>query len=118
MSPTSSYSTMSWASFTQSFPFFQLLGLLEVIIDNAESKRTVETAGPSIAEPSGSQVSVSDVEMNAESGGITSVGASSSMVDTVKKSTEKSETDAQAILLNLPQSELRLLCSLLAKEGY
>jgi E3 ubiquitin-protein ligase HUWE1 len=54
--------------------------------------------------------------MNTEVGATTlGVAGSSSAKPT---SGANSESDAQIILLNLPQAELRLLCSLLAREGY
>ncbi|XP_031386394.1 E3 ubiquitin-protein ligase UPL2-like isoform X2 [Punica granatum] len=97
----------------------QLLSLLEVIIDNAETKESSPgKSAASVAEPSGSQVSLSEAEVNAESGRVSSAAGTSANVDRDMKSfSEKDETDTQTVLLNLPQGELRLLCSLLAKEG-
>lgn len=103
--------------------FFQLLNLLEVIIDNAESKQSSSVkSGALVSEhPSGPQLLTPDTEMNAESGGTsTVVGTSTKAVESSSPSTSSSdsECDAQTVLLNLPQAELRLLCSLLAREGY
>ncbi|KAK6938058.1 Ubiquitin-associated domain, partial [Dillenia turbinata] len=101
----------------------QLLNLLEVIIDNAESKSNPSNdSGASSAEqPSVPLVSTSDAETNTESGGITSVVdvASNKAGESSKPSSSSAdgECDAQTVLLNLPQPELRLLCSLLAREG-
>ncbi|KAL5559936.1 hypothetical protein UlMin_036147 [Ulmus minor] len=100
----------------------QLLNLLEVLIDNAETKSL--SSGKSLVfvseRPSGPQLSTSDTEMNTESGGTsTGAGTSTKAVDSSKPSTsgEDNEFDARTVLLNLPQAELRLLCSLLAREG-
>lgn len=100
----------------------QLLNLLEVIIDDVESKSSVsDKSGPSsTGQPSGPQVSISDAEINADSGGVSGVGVTSSKVDESSKPSafgSHRECDAHSVLLNLPQSELRLLCSLLAREG-
>lgn len=94
----------------------QLLNLLEVIIDNAENKTSLSDKTEAATEqPSGPQNSSSDADMNTEVGATTlGVAGSSSAKPT---SGANSESDAQIILLNLPQAELRLLCSLLAREG-
>lgn len=98
----------------------QLLSLLEVIVDNIERKQN----SPEKSAVSGTVSSVPEVptldtthtEPVAMSPG---VGVASVKIDSEKPSTsaEKDENDAQSILPNLPQAELRLLCSLLAKEG-
>lgn len=100
----------------------QLLNLLEVIIDNAESKAdSSDKSGDSTSErPSGPEMAVSDVEMNRESGQVSSgVATSSKDVDSSEptSSAMHKEFDTRSVLLNLPQAELRLLCSLLAREG-
>lgn len=74
--------------------------------------------GASVAEPPGSQVPLSNAEVNAESGSVSCVVGSSANMDNGMNSLGKDETDGQNVLLNLPQTELRVLCSLLAKEGY
>ncbi|KAK4796818.1 hypothetical protein SAY86_029144 [Trapa natans] len=96
----------------------QLLSLLEVIVDNAKTKVSLPgKAGPSVVEPSGSQASMSNVDVTAGSGGVSSMVCSSVNMDNGMTSLDNDETDAQAVLLNLPQRELRFLCSLLTKEG-
>lgn len=94
-----------------------------MVIDNAESKSSSSVKSrASIPEPvSGPQNLTSEAEMNAESGGpSTEAGTSTRVVDSSKSSTSgtENECDASTVLLNLPQAELRLLCSLLAREGY
>ncbi|XP_021743761.1 E3 ubiquitin-protein ligase UPL2-like [Chenopodium quinoa] len=101
----------------------QLLSLLDVIIDNAGSKSSQNKPGlPAPEQPSGSsEVPTTDAEMQpTDSGAISSeVNVESkvdeSMVPSVSGSSEA--YDAQTALLSLPQSDLRLLCSLLATEG-
>ncbi|KAM1225513.1 hypothetical protein ACFX13_044968 [Malus domestica] len=100
----------------------QLLNLLEVIIDNAERKSSVKSGvGVSVSEqPSAPQISTADAEMNTESGGAAVVvGMSDKVVDSSKPTTSgvDSKCETASVLLNLPQEELRLLCSLLAREG-
>ncbi|KAK6940269.1 E3 ubiquitin ligase, domain of unknown function DUF908 [Dillenia turbinata] len=101
----------------------QLLNLLEVIIDNAESKSNTSTnSGASSAEQSSVPlVSTSDADAHTESGDAASVvDAASNKADESSKPSSSGadgECDAQTVLLNLPQPELRLLCSLLAREG-
>ncbi|KAM6543817.1 hypothetical protein CsatB_008264 [Cannabis sativa] len=100
----------------------QLLNLLDVIIDKAETKKSLSVkSDASVSEhPSGPQLLTSDSEMNPESGGTSNVGGTSSkIVDFSRPSTSGAddEYDAQTVLLSLPQAELRLLCSLLAREG-
>ncbi|KAL3504968.1 hypothetical protein ACH5RR_034809 [Cinchona calisaya] len=94
----------------------QLLNLLDVIIDNAENKST-SSDEPGSSRPeqqSDPQISTSDAEMN------TGSGATANEVDDslkVSSSGAEREGDSLHFLLNLPQAELRLLCSLLAREG-
>ncbi|TQD73794.1 hypothetical protein C1H46_040671 [Malus baccata] len=100
----------------------QLLNLLEVIIDNAERKSSVKSGvGVSVSEqPSAPQISTADAEMNTESGGAAVVvGMSDKVVDSSKPTTSgvDSKCETASVLLNLPREELRLLCSLLAREG-
>ncbi|XP_059637615.1 E3 ubiquitin-protein ligase UPL2-like [Cornus florida] len=101
----------------------QLLNLLEVIIDNAESKSSLptESGAPTTEHSSGPQLSTSDAEINTGSSVISSGSdvTSSKADDSAKPSSSGAnvEFDTQAVLLNLPQAELRLLCSLLAREG-
>lgn len=97
---------------------FQLLNLVEVLVDNAESNSPNKSAESTTEQ----QIPTSDAGMNTESHGAPSgVSVSSSnVVDSSKPTTSgaNDECDAQNVLLNLPQAELRLLSSLLAREGY
>ncbi|GAB2292986.1 hypothetical protein Dimus_027209 [Dionaea muscipula] len=95
----------------------QLLNLLEVIVDNAVSKSSSSNGSVLSVNNHQSEPHVETVaEMNSgreivsssESKGDESVQPSASGIG---------ESGARAILLGLPQAELRLLCSLLAKEG-
>ncbi|KDP41504.1 hypothetical protein JCGZ_15911 [Jatropha curcas] len=97
----------------------QLLNLLEVIIDSAECKPSF--SGTGIEEPAAPRISSPDAKINTEVGS-TSAGlnvSSSADVDSSKSTTSvaNNECDTQSVLLNLPQVELRLLCSFLAREG-
>ncbi|XP_050235135.1 E3 ubiquitin-protein ligase UPL2-like isoform X2 [Mercurialis annua] len=100
----------------------QLLSLLEVIIDSAECKQNLSDKRGAVAEqPSTLQMSTSDARVNMELAGASTVVAvsSSTAIDSSKStaSAANSECDTQTVLLNLPQAELRLLCSFLAREG-
>ncbi|GFS44094.1 similar to LOW protein: E3 ubiquitin ligase-like protein [Actinidia rufa] len=102
----------------------QLLNLLEVIIDNAETKSSLATneSGVSAVERApGLQISTSDAEINAGSSAISSSSdVASSKPDGSSKSSAFSvdgKCDIQTVLDSLPQPELRLLCSLLTREG-
>lgn len=100
----------------------QLLNLLEVIIDNAESKPTSsKESGASDKEQTlGTRTSTSNAEMITGSS-VMSTGSdgSSLKLDDSKPSTSGAsvECDSQTVLCNLPQAELRVLCSLIAREG-
>ncbi|KAI4339776.1 hypothetical protein MLD38_024681 [Melastoma candidum] len=94
----------------------QLLSLLEVIIDNAESKHTTpDKSGDSSMVQTAPVAASSDVE-HIEVEHPTVSSAEAAMADSGKTTCEKNDNDA-LFLANLPQAELRLLCSLLAKEG-
>ncbi|XP_028066908.1 E3 ubiquitin-protein ligase UPL2-like isoform X3 [Camellia sinensis] len=101
----------------------QLLSLLEVIIDNAESKSSLpnESGVSPMEQTSGPQISVSNAEINTGSSVISSGSdITSSKPDGSSKpsaSSANTKCDTQTVLHNLPQAELRLLCSLLAREG-
>lgn len=89
---------------------------MDVIIDYAERKSnpSLEPASSASEQPSDPQVSTSAVEMNvgstiASGEGNSSMQASSSDAD--------NEQTAESVLNNLPNPELQLLCSLLAREG-
>lgn len=101
----------------------QLLNLLDVIIDSAGSKSSssdkslVSTSKPSL----GPQISAVEADVNTGSGILSSVANASTTVDDSSKPTPSDnnmEYESQRVLSNLPQAELRLLCSLLAQEGY
>jgi E3 ubiquitin-protein ligase HUWE1 len=93
----------------------QLLNLLEVIIHNADSKSSSgnKSGGLVTEKPTQSEL---DVDMNAKSCDTTVAASSSSNPGTMCLA-GSDECDAQSVLLSLPKSELRLLCSLLAREG-
>ncbi|XP_043712175.1 E3 ubiquitin-protein ligase UPL1-like isoform X2 [Telopea speciosissima] len=99
----------------------QLLNLLDVVIDNAENNSSLSNkSGVSpVEQTSGSQIQ--DAEINVSSGGSSSVGdVKSSKTDECLEppvSGTNNECDTQLVLFSLPQAELRLLCSLLAREG-
>ncbi|MBA0693539.1 hypothetical protein Goari_003907, partial [Gossypium aridum] len=106
----------------------QLLNLLDVIIDHAERKpfssdklRASPTELASTTEQiPASQISMSDAAINAENHYAPSEVAESSLktADSSKPSAScaSNECDVQSVLTNLPRAELRLLCSLLARE--
>ncbi|KAF5740134.1 E3 ubiquitin-protein ligase UPL1 -like protein [Tripterygium wilfordii] len=101
----------------------QLLHLLEVIIDNAECKSSLSNnrGSSSTEQPqSSSQTSSSDDQINEGTAGASAgVGTFTEVADSSKPTTSSAnnECDTRNVLLNLPQAELRLLCSLLAREG-
>ncbi|XP_023746600.1 E3 ubiquitin-protein ligase UPL2 [Lactuca sativa] len=91
----------------------QLLNLLDVIIDNAESKQA--PAPVSVPEESAAQMST----LNADDAGGSGSNTKSPKADDASKpssSGANTEYDSHTVLLSLPQAELRLLCSLLARE--
>jgi E3 ubiquitin-protein ligase HUWE1 len=89
----------------------QLLNLLDVIIDNAESRQGLVEHEKSPTDES-AQMSTVDAEVNPDA-------KSSTVDDTSKPSSSgaNEEDESRNILLHLPQAELRLLCSLLACES-
>ena len=102
---------------------FQLLNLLDVVIDSAGSKPSltdkslISTSKP----PSGPQISAVETDLNTDSGVMSSGVDASNKVDDSSKPTSSgnnAECESERALSNLPQAELRLLCSLLAQEGY
>ena len=99
-----------------------MLNLFDVIVDNAESKpNSSDEPGPSATEPVSEQNTTLDAEINTGSGGTSSGADKLAKADeTLKLSVRSSDTefDSENILRNLPQAELRLLCSLLGREGY
>lgn len=98
---------------------FQLLNLLDVIIDSAGNKssdKSLISTNPSSAP----QISAVEANANADSNILSSVD-DASKVDGSSKPTVSGinvECELHGVLSNLPKAELRLLCSLLAQEGY
>ncbi|ERN14346.1 E3 ubiquitin-protein ligase UPL2 isoform X1 [Amborella trichopoda] len=101
----------------------QLLNLLEVIMDNAESESNLsnKSGGSQLEQPSASQSALPDSQANASN-----VGSSSTEevkpIETDEDSRPSAsgtsdENNVSAVLCDLPTLELRLLCSLLAREG-
>ncbi|OMO50799.1 hypothetical protein CCACVL1_30240 [Corchorus capsularis] len=101
----------------------QLLNLLDVIIDHAERKppSSEKSRASSTEQVPASQISMSDADIASENRDAPSEVAESPIktADLSAPSTSgaSNEFDAQTVLSNLPQAELRLLCSLLAREG-
>ncbi|XP_010520834.1 PREDICTED: E3 ubiquitin-protein ligase UPL2-like [Tarenaya hassleriana] len=99
----------------------QLLNLLEVIIDNAERKFISADRSDGSASQQQSTPQGSETENSLENRDISSAsaGPSTKLPDSSGSSSAGAESgcDAQSVLLNLPHSELCLLCSLLAREG-
>ncbi|CAA6653418.1 unnamed protein product [Spirodela intermedia] len=89
----------------------QLLNLLEVVVDNAEGDSGISTqTGESLDQSSAPESVMQDVHVNAD------IAGSSSSVDATSTSTDV-RGSLVSVILSLPQSELQLLCSLLAREG-
>ena len=101
----------------------QLLDLLDVIIDHAESKplSSEKSRASSTEQIPALQISMSDAGINAGNRDAPSEVAESPLKtadsSTASTSGASNECDAQSVLTNLPRAELRLLCSLLAREG-
>ncbi|XP_020690222.1 E3 ubiquitin-protein ligase UPL2 [Dendrobium catenatum] len=108
----------------------QLLNLLEVIMIHAEGDAGLpKQSGPS-EQPLISEGAMQDIHMNNDppvqpSGlgsslqnvQVNSASTSADTVDGCSSKTDNNEQDPRAVLLGLPQAELQLLCSLLAREG-
>ncbi|KAK7275857.1 hypothetical protein RIF29_16983 [Crotalaria pallida] len=95
----------------------QLLNLLDVTIDSAASK---SSSSDKSSPPSGPRISDAEANVNTDSGVLPSVVDTSTNVDDSSKPPSSSndvESESLRVLTNLPQAELRLLCSLLAHEG-
>ncbi|XXG55804.1 hypothetical protein AAC387_Pa03g3392 [Persea americana] len=92
----------------------QLLTLLEVVINNAKSNSSLsnKSALSPPDQPSASQNAKTEASLNTGT-----VGTSALDVKSSKNGALNSENDTLPVLLSLPQTELRLLCSLLAREG-
>lgn len=98
----------------------QLLNLLDVIIAESKSNSSDE---PESSVPhqrqTGPQISAQDAEMNITTAATMSeVDNSSKISSSGVENENENETGSLNVLNNLPQAELCLLCSLLAKEGY
>lgn len=99
---------------------FQLLNLLDVIIDSAGNKSSEKSLIDTIL-ASGPQISVVEPDVNADSNILSSGDDASTNVEGSSKPTSSGqnvECDSHGVLSNLRKAELRLLCSLLAQEGY
>ncbi|TYJ35371.1 hypothetical protein E1A91_A05G232600v1 [Gossypium mustelinum] len=98
----------------------QLLNLLDVIVDHVERKSlsSEKLKASSSEQVPASQISLSDADTCAEKAP-SDVESQLKAVDCSIPSTSDSsnECDPLSVLTNLPQVELRLLCSLLAREG-
>ncbi|XVE55632.1 hypothetical protein DITRI_Ditri03aG0174200 [Diplodiscus trichospermus] len=101
----------------------QLLNLLDVIIDHAERKplSSEKSRASSTEQIPASHISVSDADINAENHCVPPEIAESPLKtadsSTPSTSAASNEGDSHSVLASLPQAELRLLCSLLAREG-
>ncbi|XP_022773024.1 E3 ubiquitin-protein ligase UPL1-like isoform X2 [Durio zibethinus] len=101
----------------------QLLNLLDVIIDHAERKppSSEKSRAVSTDQIPASQIVMSDADVSAENHDAPSEVSESPLkiadLSTPSTSGASSECDAQIVLTDLPRAELRLLCSLLAREG-
>lgn len=96
---------------------------MDVIIDVAGRKSSTQDGpGLSVAEQqSDPEGSVANAEMNTDAAAIDSQHDEARKIDesaNASTSGTHGECDGQSALHNLPQTELRSLCLLLAKEGY
>jgi E3 ubiquitin-protein ligase HUWE1 len=92
----------------------QLLNLLEVVMHNAENEINQAKLEASSEKPS--ENAVKDVKDNTSISD--SYGSKSNPEDGSKALAVDNKSNLRAVLRSLPQSELRLLCSLLAHDGY
>lgn len=102
---------------------FQLLNLVEVIIVNGENDTDLSIKpGASLEQSSGPENTMQDTHVTADA-------VRSSAEEDVKSTTDKDSkrpstsgannmNNISDILLSIPEGELQLLCSLLAREGY
>ncbi|ONK77230.1 uncharacterized protein A4U43_C02F4420 [Asparagus officinalis] len=99
----------------------QLLNLLEVIMVNAESEFGMPAkGGESSEEPSGSGGTSQDAPMKVDTVGPSEDGDSKLSKPEDHSSSSpcvNNESSTRSLLLSLPQGNLRLLCSMLAREG-
>lgn len=94
----------------------QLLNLLEVVMLNAENEINQAKLEASSEKPSGPENAVEDGKDNTNIS--ESSGSKLNAEDSSKTPAFDKESNLQAVLQSLPQPELRLLCSLLAHDGY
>ncbi|KAK8928928.1 Pectinesterase QRT1 [Platanthera zijinensis] len=87
----------------------QLLNLLEVIMIHAESDASLPKQS---VEPSEQPVISEGIMLD-----VNNVAVSAATEEGCFSKIDSKEQDPQAVLLGLPQAELQLLCSLLAREG-
>jgi E3 ubiquitin-protein ligase HUWE1 len=93
----------------------QLLNLLEVVMLNAENQINQARLEVSSEKPSGPENAVPDGQDNTN---VSESSGSKSNAEDSSKTPVDNENNLQAVLQSLPQPELRLLCSLLAHDGY
>ncbi|KAK2981039.1 hypothetical protein RJ640_005931 [Escallonia rubra] len=98
----------------------QLLLLLDVVIDNADRKsNSSDEPGTSVTEQFSGQSTSDAVIIASDAISSGSDARSFKAEDTIKSSASgaSKESGPESVLFNLPQAELRLLCSLLSREG-
>ncbi|XP_009379977.2 E3 ubiquitin-protein ligase UPL1 isoform X1 [Musa acuminata AAA Group] len=100
----------------------QLLNLVEVIIVNGESDSGLSNKpGASLEQQSGSENTTQDAQVTADAvGSAAEEGVKSVQAkDSERASTSRADNvnSISDILLSIPEGELQLLCSLLAREG-
>ncbi|KAE9609095.1 putative aminoacyltransferase, E1 ubiquitin-activating enzyme [Lupinus albus] len=98
----------------------QLLYLLDVIIDSAGNKSSSSDKSQISTElETGPQTTTMEADMNTDSVAISFGLDAPPKADDSSKPTPSGdkESETEQVLSNLPQAELRLLCSLLALEG-
>lgn len=97
-----------------------MLNLLDVVIDSAGGKCSPSDKPHVSTEPVlGPQISAVEGDANTNSAISSGLNACPKIDDSSKPSSSGSkECETQQVLGNLPQTELQLLCSLLALEGY
>ncbi|XP_022768487.1 E3 ubiquitin-protein ligase UPL2-like isoform X2 [Durio zibethinus] len=101
----------------------QLLNLLDVIVDHAERKplSSEKLRASSTEQMPALQISMSDADISVENRDAPSEVAESPLKTADSSSPSASgatnECDVLSVLTNLPRAELRLLCSLLGREG-
>lgn len=94
----------------------QLLNLLDVVMHNAENEIKQAKLEASSEKPSAPDNAVQDGKNNSDIS--VSYGSELNPEDGSKAPAVDNRSNLQAVLRSLPQPELRLLCSLLAHDGY